>query len=179
MRTAAASCPARAEAVRARPVPRSYGVRSGAEVTVEHLFPRAATARKPFDVTVGEHFDTLTMPRRVALEIISRYQWLRPHPVGAAMARALTDEWVLILPPGSGYGMQWSQPTRHSDEGVLKVPPLAAGPDDDLRWAREGNNTSRVFSAPFLLMFALRPARAACPPHPVPARDDRMPVGIR
>ncbi|MER6116098.1 hypothetical protein [Streptomyces sp. NPDC001743] len=137
------------------------------------------TGLKPAGARIGERFDTLTMPRRVALEVISRYQWLRPHPVGAAVARALTDEWVLILPPGSGYGMAWSFPADHRAEGVLEVPPLAAGPDDDLRWARKGNDAGRVFSAPFLLMFALRSARAACPPHLVPVRDDRLPVGIR
>ncbi|MFI9210325.1 hypothetical protein ACIGW7_19575 [Streptomyces sp. NPDC053253] len=141
------------------------------EITVDDLFP-LRVAREPFEAAIGEHFDTLTMPRRAALEVISRFEGFRPHPVGAAVARALTDEWVLILPPGSGYGMQWSWPAEHRDEGVLEVPPRAAGPNDDLHWARAGNERHRVFSAPFLLMAAL------CPPYPVPARTDRTPVGI-
>ncbi|WP_030230414.1 hypothetical protein [Streptomyces sp. NRRL S-350] len=156
----------------------SYGACPGPEeITVDDLFP-LRVAREPFEAAIGEHFDTLTMPSRAALEVISRFEEFRPHPVGAAVARALTDEWVLILPPGSGYGMQWSWPAEHRDEGLLEVPPRTAGPDDDLRWARFGNAQGRVFSAPFLLMAALCPPPAARPPYPVPARDDRTPVGI-
>ncbi|MFI2736626.1 hypothetical protein [Streptomyces sp. NPDC018711] len=154
-------------------MPASYAVRSSTEeVSIDDLFPSMAAAQAPFEVVIGEHFDTLTVPRPAALEVIRRYEWLRPHPVGAAVARALTDEWVFILPPGSGYGMQWSWPAEHCGEGVLAVPPLSAGPDDDLRWARAGNERGRVFSAPFLLLFAL------CPSYPVSVRADRTPVRI-
>ncbi|HEY8986015.1 MAG TPA: hypothetical protein VIU15_41375 [Streptomyces sp.] len=156
----------------------SYGAWPGAqEVTVGDLFP-LRVAGEPFAAVIGEHFDTLTMPRRAALEVISRFKGFRPHPVGAAVARGLTDEWVLILPPGSGYGMQWSWPAEHRDEGVLEVPPRTAGPGDNLRWARFGNEQGRVFSAPLLLMAALCPPHATRPPYPEPARDDRTPVGI-
>lgn len=129
----------------------SYAARPCAVVTVEDLFPRAATVQAPFEVAVGEDFDTVTMPRRAALEAIGRLSVFRPHPVGAAVCRALTDDWVLILPPGSGVGLRWSWPVCHFEEGVLAVPPRAAGADDDLRWARFGNDEGRVFSAPLLL----------------------------
>ncbi|WP_143659992.1 hypothetical protein [Streptomyces sp. WZ.A104] len=156
----------------------SYGGCPGPqEITIGDLFP-LRVADEPFAAVIGEHFDTLTIPRRAALEVISRFEGFRPHPVGAAVARACTDEWVLILPPGSGYGMQWSWPAEHRDEGLLEVPPRAAGPGDDLRWARFGNAQGRVFSAPFLLMAALCPPPATRPPYFVPARDDRTPVGI-
>ncbi|MFD4576358.1 hypothetical protein ACFWNK_28335 [Streptomyces sp. NPDC058417] len=145
-------------------------------VTVADLFPRAATAPAPFEVAVGEHFDTLTMPRRVALELISRFGRIRPHPVGAAVGRARTDEWVLILPPGSGYRMQWRRPVVHRAQGAFLVPPRAAGPADDLRWARHGTEEGRVFSAPLLLSFALPAGQAVCLPHSAAVRADRTPV---
>ncbi|MEU7028878.1 hypothetical protein AB0A60_19580 [Streptomyces sp. NPDC046275] len=149
----------------------------GTEVTVDDLFPVTA-AREPFAVRIGEHFDTLVMPRRAALEVISRFEHFRPHPVGAAVACALTDEWVLFLPPGSGYGMQWSWPAEHRGQGVLEVPPRSAGPDDDLRWARTGNEQGRAFSAPLLLMAALCPPHGARPARLGPVRTDRTPVRI-
>lgn len=175
---AAAIRPAGFGAVGHEAVSPSYGACPGAEeITVDDLFPLVA-AGEPFEAVVGKHFDTLTLPRRAALEVISRFEGFRPHPVGAAVVRALTDEWVLILPPGSGYGMHWSWPAEHRDEGLLEVPPRAAGPDKDLRWARFGNAQGRVFSAPFLLMAALCPPHATRPPYFLPARDDRTPVGI-
>ncbi|WP_143169141.1 hypothetical protein [Streptomyces sp. NBRC 110465] len=156
----------------------SYAARLGAVVTVDDLFPLAATTPAPFEVAIGECFDTVTMPRHAALEVIDRLAWIRPHPVGAAVGRALTDEWVLILPPGSGYGMEWGQPADHCAEGVLVVPPRAAGPDDDLCWARAGNDEGRVFSAPIPLMCALLTQPAARRPHSAAVRTDPTPVRI-
>lgn len=151
-------------------------VRPGAVVTLDDLLPRAATARVPFEVTVGEHFDTVTMPRRAARDAIGQLGRFRPHPVGAAVYRALTDEWVLILPPGSGYGLDWNGPARHCQEGVLVVPPRAAGPDDDVRWARLGNDEERVFSAP-LLLHALFPQLTPHPPRSATIRT--RPYAVR
>ncbi|MFD8882127.1 hypothetical protein ACFV0H_06335 [Streptomyces erythrochromogenes] len=146
-------------------------------MTLDDLFPRAATAREPFEAAVGRTFETVTLPRRAALEVVGRLGRFRPHPVGAAVCRALTDEWVLILPPGSGFGLEWSWPTDHCQEGVLVVPPRAAGPDDDVRWARLGNDEERVFSAP-LLLNALFPQLTPHPPHSATIRTDRTPVRI-
>ncbi|MBZ3908436.1 MULTISPECIES: hypothetical protein [Streptomyces] len=151
--------------------------RPGTVVTVDDLFPRAATARGPFAAVVGETFETVTLPRRAALEVIGRLGRFQPHPVGAAVCRALTDEWVLILPPGSGFGLEWSWPANHCQKGVLMVPPRAAGPDDDLRWARLGNGEERVFSAP-LLLYALFPQLSPRRPHSTNVRADRTPVRI-
>ncbi|MFD9052754.1 hypothetical protein [Streptomyces zaomyceticus] len=156
----------------------SYAVRPDAVVTVEDLFPRAATAPAPFEVTVGERFDTLALPRRTARELIGRFGWMRPHPVGAAVCRALTDEWVLFLPPGSGEGLHWSWPAEHREKGAFLVPPRAAEPDDDLRWARLGNDEGRVFSAPLLLFFALFPNQVVRPPRSTTVHADRTPVRI-
>ncbi|WEH37877.1 hypothetical protein PZB75_31230 (plasmid) [Streptomyces sp. AM 4-1-1] len=158
--------------------PAAHVVRAGAEVSVDDLFPDSTTARAPFEVAVGDRFDTLTMPRRTALDLIARFGERRAHPVGAAVARPLTDKWVLILPPGSGDGMQWSGLVDHRDEGVLTVPPRAAGPANDLSWARLGNRECRVFSAPILLHFALFPQHTAGLANCGSVRTDLTSVGI-
>ncbi len=172
MRALAVRTPA-AEAAESSTPPIPYAVRAGTQVSVDDLFPHAAKARAPFEVAIGERFDTLTMPRRTAVGLIGRFGERRAHPVGAAVARPLTDEWVLILPPGSGEGLQWSQPVEHRDEGVLVVPPRAAGPGEDLSWVRLGNGEHRVFSAPILLYFALFPQHAVRTPDHGPVRTDR------
>ncbi|MGW7312235.1 hypothetical protein [Streptomyces sp. NPDC054865] len=119
----------------------------------------------------------MTMPRPAALEAIARFSQWPCHPVGAAVGRALTDEWVLILPPGSGIGLQWAWPAAHRQDGVLMVPPRTAGVDEDLRWARLGNRQGRAFTAP-LPLYALFPHPEPRPLHSAPAGADRVPVRI-
>ncbi|MBV1949128.1 MULTISPECIES: hypothetical protein [unclassified Streptomyces] len=148
---AAAARSARSEAAGPLAAPSSRGFRSGTAVTVAELFPRTATATRPFEVPVGEHFDAVTLPRPAALEAVDLLGRFEPHPVGAAVCRAFSDEWVLILPPGSGVGLRWSGPAVHHRSGSLIVPPRAAGTDEDLRWARLGNEEDRAYTAPLLL----------------------------
>ncbi|MGC4998525.1 hypothetical protein [Streptomyces sp. DT195] len=143
-------------------------------VTVAKLFPLTATANRPFEVPVGERFDTVTLPRQAALEAVDLLGRFEPHPVGAAVCRALSDEWVLILPPGSGVGLRWSKPAVHHRSGNLLVPPRAAGPDEDLGWARLGNDEDRAFTAPLLL----HPMLAHLAPHQPHAQTVRTPVRI-
>lgn len=117
--------------------------------SIGDLFPAARRAHSPFDVVIGEDFDTACLPEPAARQLLGLCDRLRPHPVGAAIAR--DGAWVLILPPGSGYGVRWPRPVDHRDRGALSVPPLGAGPDQPLHWARRGNGDGRVFTAPLHL----------------------------
>ncbi|WNI20767.1 hypothetical protein [Streptomyces sp. ITFR-16] len=117
--------------------------------TIGDLFPAAKRARSPFDVVIGRDFETACLPEPAARRLLGLCAHLRPHPVGAAIARG--GHWVLILPPGSGYGVRWPRPVCHQDTGALAVPPLAAGPGTAPHWARHGNDEGRVFTAPLHL----------------------------
>ncbi|MFA7764763.1 hypothetical protein ACH4TC_00615 [Streptomyces spororaveus] len=143
--------------------------------TLADLFPDAVTADAPFTVEIGRDFDTAAMPELAARRVLDLFDGIRPHPMGAAMARR--GEWVLILPPRSGHDMPWPWPVDHRDHGVLAVPPLSSGPADGLHWARRGNGQGRVFTAPLPLHAAL-PLLASLRPVPQTARFDRTPVRI-
>ncbi|MGW8330582.1 hypothetical protein ACWGLE_22140 [Streptomyces sp. NPDC055897] len=148
---------------------------AGNTITVEDLFPEAAALRQPFEVVIGERFETATLPRRAALEAIDRLAHVRPHPVGAAVCQDLTDQWTLFLPPGSGFGLRWRWPIVHRQSGRQTLPSYAAGPHDDLRWVRRGNAEHRVFTAP-LVLYALAGQLPGPPVGSAVVRLDRTPV---
>lgn len=145
--------------------------------TIADLFPATVTAGAPVEFEIGRNFDTASMPELAARRFLDVLGHIRPHPVGAAIARG--GQWVLILPADAGEGMHWPWPVDHRDTGLLSVPPLSAGPGDVLHWARLGNGQGRVFTAP-LPLYAALPLFA--PPGPPPATDrldrDRTPVRI-
>ncbi|MEU9415991.1 hypothetical protein [Streptomyces sp. NPDC048272] len=143
--------------------------------TIAVLFPDALTADAPFAIEIGRDFDTAAMPEPAACRVLDLFKGIRPHPVGAAMARG--GEWVLILPPGSGHDMPWPWPVDHRDTGVLAVPPLSSSPDEDVHWVRFGNSEGRVISAP-LPLYAALPLLPPLRPQPEALQFDRTPVGI-
>jgi hypothetical protein len=142
--------------------------------TLASMLPAACLASLPVDVPVGDLFDTLVLPEPQARQALARLAHHRPHPMGAALARP--GEWVLFLPPRSGYETDWPTPAVHKDSGTLQVPPVLAPADGHLRWARLGNagRTGRAFTAPMMLDPVLPLLCVAeCP---VP--DSQMPVRI-
>ncbi|WP_406458035.1 hypothetical protein OG782_35065 [Streptomyces sp. NBC_00876] len=128
--------------------------------TIGDLFPHSKRATVPFDVAIGQDFDTVRLPEQAARQILRLCAHIRPHPVGAAIAHG--DDWVLILPPRSGYGVRWPWPVNHFEAGTLSVPPLSAGPDRAPYWVRRGNDDGRVFTAP-LHLHAVLPLLASAP----------------
>ncbi|MFI1530766.1 hypothetical protein [Streptomyces griseus] len=126
------------------------------------VFPDVATATAPIKATIGttgtevtsptappahQPFETVSLPAQAAHQLLDLLGHLDPHPIGAALADE--QEWVLIVPPGSGELLHWPWPTLHRNRGVLWVPPLSAGPDRDSHWIRRGNGEGRAFTAPF------------------------------
>ncbi|MFF3957476.1 hypothetical protein ACFYY1_30325 [Streptomyces sp. NPDC001890] len=146
--------------------------------TVADLFPDVVGV-SPFDVTVGEAFDTVALPAAAARRLLDLCDHLHPHPVGAAIARG--NEWVLILPPGSGKETDWPWPADFRDAGLLTVPPWTATAEESLHWGRRGNEYHRVFTAPVPLG-AVLPLLTPVPPTVLPASASsscsRIPVGI-
>ncbi|MFE9802974.1 hypothetical protein ACFYP6_29610 [Streptomyces goshikiensis] len=135
--------------------------------TIADLFPDTVAADAPVDIEIGPDFDTAAMPELAARRILDILGHIRPHPVGAAIARG--GQWVLILRHESGEGMHWPWPVDHRDTGLLSVPPLSASPADALHWARLGNNEGRVFSAA-LPLYAALPLLAPLRPQPETVR---------
>ncbi len=105
--------------------------------TLASVLPAACLASLPVEVSVGDLFDTLVLPEPQARQVLARLAHHRPHPVGAVLARP--GEWVLFLPPGSGFETYWPTPAVHRDSGTLQVPPVLAPADGHLRWVRLGN----------------------------------------
>ncbi|WP_280910312.1 hypothetical protein [Streptomyces sp. SAI-208] len=135
----------------AGPVRRAYGQLP----TLADLLPDAHLASRPLNVRVGTAFDIVALPAEQARQAVNRLAHYRPHPIGAAMAHR--GEWVLFLPPSSGFGARWRMPARHVDSGTLQVPPLLTECDEP-RWARMGNtgHGGCAYTAP-LLLHALLP----------------------
>ncbi|MFI5642036.1 hypothetical protein ACIA8H_32075 [Streptomyces goshikiensis] len=134
---------------------------------IADVFPATVTADEPIAFEIGAGFNTVAMPELAARRILGVLGHIRPHPVGAAIARG--GQWVLILPADSGTGMHWPWPVDHRDAGVLSVPPLSAGPADALHWARLGNGQGRVFTAP---LPCTRRLRCSHPPGRSPRPTD-------
>lgn len=144
--------------------------------TIADLFPETRTADAPVAVEIGRDCDTAVMSEWAGRQLVDLLARIHPNPVGAAMARG--GEWVLFLPPSSGYGMNWPWPVDHRDTGVLAVPPLSSGPAEDLHWARYGNCVGRVFTAP-LLLHAVLPQLASVRTQPEQPRLGRGSAGLQ
>jgi HTH-like domain len=107
-----------------------------ARCTVERLIRELG----PVDVEIGRAFDTATMPELAARRLLDIFDHIRPHPIGAAIARG--EQWVLILHADSGEGRnlpetaavagtgfeQYEAPARSKLEANASANPTTSAP---------------------------------------------------